>query len=128
MSLSDGKQADIVGAFGAASRYLDDILNIYNVCFDNIVSRVYPSELQLDRAGALGAEVVFFDLFCQFLVVLFLPGYVMDVTTLVLGLSVSHFWVVVFSPLRPVESVSHGFLVLLVPLAMLLTSALAINC
>ena len=32
MSLSDDKQADIVGAFGAASRYLDDILNIYNVC------------------------------------------------------------------------------------------------
>ena len=62
MSLSDDKQADIVVAFGTASRYLDDTLNINNVCFDNIVSRVYPSELQPDRACALGAEVVFLDL------------------------------------------------------------------
>ena len=38
MSLSDDKQADIVVAFGTASRYLDDILNINNVCFDNMIA------------------------------------------------------------------------------------------
>ena len=31
MFLSDDKQADIIDAFNTTSRYLDDILNIYNV-------------------------------------------------------------------------------------------------
>ena len=33
MSLSDDKQADVIGAFNTTSRYLDDILNINNVFF-----------------------------------------------------------------------------------------------
>ena len=45
VSLSDDKQADVIGAFNTTSRYLDDILNINNVYFDNIVSQIYPSEL-----------------------------------------------------------------------------------
>ena len=43
MSLSDDKQADVIDAFNIASRYLGDILNIYNVYFDNLVSQIYPS-------------------------------------------------------------------------------------
>ena len=39
MSHSDDKQADVIDAFNATSRYLDDILNIDNVYFDNIPSR-----------------------------------------------------------------------------------------
>ena len=35
MSLSDDKQADVIDAFNTTSRYLDDILNINNVYFDN---------------------------------------------------------------------------------------------
>ena len=46
MSLSDDKQADVIGSFNTTSRYLDDILNINNVYFDNLVSQIYPSELQ----------------------------------------------------------------------------------
>ena len=42
MSLSDDKQTDIICAFNTTSRYLDDILNINNVCFDNMVSQMYP--------------------------------------------------------------------------------------
>ena len=38
MSLSDDKQANIIDALNAPSRYLDDILNINNVFFDNMVS------------------------------------------------------------------------------------------
>ena len=45
MSLYDDKQADIIDAFNTTSRYLDDILNINNVYFDNMVSQIYPSEL-----------------------------------------------------------------------------------
>ena len=52
MSLSDNKQADVIDAFNTTSRYLDDILNINNVYFDNIDSQIYPSELQLNKANA----------------------------------------------------------------------------
>ena len=62
MSLSDDKQADVFYAFNTTSRYLDDILNINNVYFDNMVSQVYPSELQLNKANASDTEAVFSDL------------------------------------------------------------------
>ena len=45
MSLSDNKQAEVIDAFNTTSRYMDDILNINNVYFDNTVSNIYPSEL-----------------------------------------------------------------------------------
>ena len=45
MSLSDDKQADVIDAFNTTFRYLDDILDINNVYFDNMVSQMYPSEL-----------------------------------------------------------------------------------
>ena len=45
MSLSDDKQADIIDVFNTRSRYMDGILNINNVYFDNMVSQIYPSEL-----------------------------------------------------------------------------------
>ena len=45
MSLSDDKQADVIDAFNTTSRYLDDILSINNVYFDNMVSQIYLSEL-----------------------------------------------------------------------------------
>ena len=44
MSLSDDKQADVIDAFNTTSRYLDDILNINNVYFDNMVSQIYLEE------------------------------------------------------------------------------------
>ena len=45
-SLSPGNQADIIEAFNSISRYLDDLLNIDNVYFEQMVNRVYPAELQ----------------------------------------------------------------------------------
>ena len=62
MSLSDDKQADVIDAFDTTSRYLDDILNINNVYFDNMVSQIYPSELQLNKANASDTEATFLDL------------------------------------------------------------------
>ena len=47
MSLSDDKQADVIDAFNTTSRYLDDILNINNVYFENVVGQVCPSGLRL---------------------------------------------------------------------------------
>ena len=44
------------------SRYLDDNLNITNVYFDTMVSQIYPSELQLNKANTSDTEATFFDL------------------------------------------------------------------
>ena len=62
MSLSDDKQDDVIDSFNTTSRYLDDILNINNVYFDNMVSQVYPSELQLNKANTSETEAAFLDL------------------------------------------------------------------
>ena len=59
MPPSDDKQADIIDAFNTTSRYLDGILNINNVYFDNMVSQIYPSELQHDLANTFGTEAAF---------------------------------------------------------------------
>ena len=48
--LSDDKQTDIIDALNITSRYLDNILNINNVHFDNMVSQIYHSELQLNKS------------------------------------------------------------------------------
>ena len=45
-------QADIIEAFNSTSRYLDDLLNIDNIYFDQMVDRIYPTELQLNRANS----------------------------------------------------------------------------
>ena len=37
MSLSDDKHADIIEVFNTTSRYLDDILNINNVYFGEVM-------------------------------------------------------------------------------------------
>ena len=62
MSLSDDKQVDTIDAFNATSRYLDDTLNIYTICFDNMVSHIYPSELQRNKANTFDTEAAFLDL------------------------------------------------------------------
>ena len=41
---------------------MDDILNINNVYFDNMVSHIYPSELQLNKANTSDTEAAFLDL------------------------------------------------------------------
>ena len=62
MSLSDDKQYDVIDAFNTTSRYLDDILNINNVYFDNMVSQIHPSVLQLIKVSTSDTEAAFLDL------------------------------------------------------------------
>ena len=85
LSLSDDKQSDIIDAFNTTSRYLDNILNN----FDNMVIQIYASELQLNKANTSGTEAAFFDLYLS--MILFLPKFMINVTTLILKLSISHF-------------------------------------
>ena len=58
-SLSDDKQAGVIDAFYTTFRYLDDILNINNVYFDNMVSQIYPSELRLNKANSSDTKAAF---------------------------------------------------------------------
>ena len=41
---------------------MDDILNINNVYFGNMVSQIYPSELQHNKTNAYDKEATFLDL------------------------------------------------------------------
>ena len=51
-----------------------------------------------------------------------------NVTVFILKLSISHFWMVMFLALHPMESISLNSFVLLEHLTMLLTSTHTINC
>ena len=64
-SLSDVKQAEIIEAFKSTSRYLDDLLNIDKPYFEGMVNRIYPPELQLNKANTANTadtEAPFLDL------------------------------------------------------------------
>ena len=61
-SLSGVKQAEIIEAFKSTSRYLSDLLNIDNPFFEGMVNRIYPPELQLNKANTSDTEAPFLDL------------------------------------------------------------------
>ena len=61
-SLTKEKRYDLIDAFNSTSRYLDDLLNIDNIHFENMVHRIYPAELQLNKASASDTEAAFLDL------------------------------------------------------------------
>ena len=42
LSLSKANQFDVIEAFNSTSRYLDDLLNIDNSCFDSMVNNILP--------------------------------------------------------------------------------------
>ena len=50
---------DMIHAFNSTSRYLDDLLNIKNVHFERMAHRIYPDELQLNKANASDTEAAF---------------------------------------------------------------------
>ena len=62
LSLSDNNQADIIEAFNSTSRYLDDLLNIDNPYFEQMVGQIYPTELQLNKANSSDTAAPFLDL------------------------------------------------------------------
>ena len=62
LSLSDNNQTDIIEAFNSTSIYLDDLLNIDNPYFEQMVGQIYPTELQLNKANSSDTEAPFLDL------------------------------------------------------------------
>ena len=57
LPLSDNNQADVVEAFYFTSRYQDDLLD--DPYFAQMVSQIYPTELQLNKANPLDTEAPF---------------------------------------------------------------------
>ena len=58
-SLSDNNHADVVEAFTSTSGYLNDLLNMRNPYFAQMVSQIYPTELQLKKANPSDNEALF---------------------------------------------------------------------
>ena len=67
LSLSEDNQSNVIEAFNSSFRYLDDLLNIDNYFPDSMVNRIYPSELQLNKANVSDTEASFINIrwFCQ---------------------------------------------------------------
>ena len=62
LSLSDNNQADVNESFNSTSKYLDDLLNIDNSYFEQLVDQIYPTELQLNKANSFYNEAALLDL------------------------------------------------------------------
>ena len=45
LSLSDNNQSDFIEVFDLTARYLNDLLNIDNYFFKQMVSHIYPTNL-----------------------------------------------------------------------------------
>ena len=61
LSISVDNQSDVIEAFYSTSRNLDDLLNIDNNFFGSMVNRIYPSELQLNKANVSDTEASYFN-------------------------------------------------------------------
>ena len=61
LSPSDNNQTDIIEAFNS-TYYLDDLLNIDNLYFEQMVGQIYPTELHLKKANSSDTEAPFLDL------------------------------------------------------------------
>ena len=61
-SLTKEKRYDMIDAFNSTSRYLDDLLNIDNIHFDQMVHKIYPAVFQLYKANVSDTEATFLDL------------------------------------------------------------------
>ena len=70
LSLSEDNQFDVIEAFNSTYRYLDDLLNIDNNFFDSMVNRIYPSELQLNKANVSDTEASFWIYIYQYRMIL----------------------------------------------------------
>ena len=58
-SLLRNNQADIIEAFNSTFRYLDNLLNIDNVHFEQLADQIYPAVHQLNKANSSDTESPF---------------------------------------------------------------------
>ena len=60
--LYSDNQADVIKAFNSTSRCLDDLFNIDNPYFEEMVNQIYLPELQLNKANTSDTEAPFLNL------------------------------------------------------------------
>ena len=63
---------------------LDDLLNIDNPYFEGMVGRIYPHELQLNKANASDTETRFWIYIYLFQTTLFHPKFMISAMNLIL--------------------------------------------
>ena len=61
-SLTKEKRYDIIDAFNSTSRYQDNLFNIDDINFEQMVHKIYPAEIQLNKDNASDTEAAFLDL------------------------------------------------------------------
>ena len=59
MSLSEEKQSEVIEALSSRSRYLNDLLTIDNNYFNGLISQLYPSQRQLNKANSSETKLPF---------------------------------------------------------------------
>ena len=62
LSNNNQGRAGINEHFNSTSRYLENLLNIDNPYFDQIVGQIYPTELQINKENFFYTEAPFLDL------------------------------------------------------------------
>ena len=62
LNLSKSNQIDLIQKFNRTSRYIDDILNLDNPCFEKYIDKIYPKELILNKTNVSSTDVSFLDL------------------------------------------------------------------
>ena len=88
-----------------------DIWTIF-VYFDNMVSQIYRLELQLDTANTSYTKAAFLDLHLSISNEIVSTKIMINAMTLILKLSISHFLMVMFLAVYPMESISLNSFVL----------------
>ena len=58
-SLTKEKPYDMIDAFKSTSRYLDNLLHTNKIHFEQMVHRIYPADLQLNKANSSDTEAAF---------------------------------------------------------------------
>ena len=63
----NNNQANVFEAFNSTPRYLDELLDIDNPCFEQMVSQIYPTKLQSNKANSSDTEAPFLIWTCLLL-------------------------------------------------------------
>ena len=62
LSLSDNNQTDVIEASNSNSIYLvDDLLNIDNLWFEQMVSQIHPTELKIKKTTYFDTKAPFMN-------------------------------------------------------------------
>ena len=84
-SRSRENQADIIEVFNSTSRYLDDLLTVDNIYYDQMVNRIYSTEPQLNKVNSSDTEALFFWIWNYvYIMVQFPPKCMINRTILIL--------------------------------------------